>query len=204
MTGSSVIEKKRIQRNEAILDAAVNLMVTQGFSAMTMDDVANEVGISKATLYQHFRSKEELAVSTVLRIISEFMDYMRSINTAENPLPSIERLRKVLRWILDKRFSGSCPDFRDAEATMIPLLKRHPEFLKKDKMFFELVVQLIDDAKAEGYIAPHLSTLILAHSLQACIKEASYDDLLREGKCTIDDLEETLVWMLTCGASEQG
>jgi AcrR family transcriptional regulator len=60
---------KQLQmREEAILDAAHVLLGKYGYDAMTMDDVASEVGIAKASLYKHFESKEKLAAKTMVRL----------------------------------------------------------------------------------------------------------------------------------------
>ncbi|WP_307838917.1 helix-turn-helix domain-containing protein [Deefgea sp. CFH1-16] len=44
-------------RENAILDATTAILGTKGYDLMTMDDVANAVGISKPSLYKHFKSK---------------------------------------------------------------------------------------------------------------------------------------------------
>ncbi len=49
-------------RRSAILHALEQLSGERGFSNVTMDDLADRVGISKATLYQHFESKEAMLV----------------------------------------------------------------------------------------------------------------------------------------------
>lgn len=51
----SVPAKKR-----AVLKAALRLFLEQGFGATSMDAIAREAGVSKATLYAHVKSKEEL------------------------------------------------------------------------------------------------------------------------------------------------
>ena len=50
----SLKERQWKLREDAILDAVAELLSTKGYNAMTMDDIANLVGISKATLYLHF------------------------------------------------------------------------------------------------------------------------------------------------------
>ena len=47
-------------RENAILDATTKLLAAKGFDLITMDDVADEVGLSKPSLYKHFKSKEDL------------------------------------------------------------------------------------------------------------------------------------------------
>ena len=61
-------QKQWDQREDVILAALETLSAARGFSQVTMDDLADAVGISKATLYQHF--EKELA-------------YFRSFHTLE-------------------------------------------------------------------------------------------------------------------------
>jgi len=45
---------------ERIIDAAVDLFSKKGFEAVTMNEIADEVGIKKASIYFHFKGKEEI------------------------------------------------------------------------------------------------------------------------------------------------
>ena len=54
---------------DAILDATDELLIKFGYKKMTIDDLAREVGIGKGTVYLHFPSKEEIALSHIDRII---------------------------------------------------------------------------------------------------------------------------------------
>lgn len=49
---------------EEILHKAAHMFLTLGFKSVTMDDIANEMGISKKTIYQHFSNKNELVEAT--------------------------------------------------------------------------------------------------------------------------------------------
>ena len=42
---------------EKILDTATDLFLTLGFKSVTMDDLADRMGISKKTIYTHFKNK---------------------------------------------------------------------------------------------------------------------------------------------------
>jgi AcrR family transcriptional regulator len=50
---------------KAILEAAIELLLEQGLHAMRMDDVAKRAGVSKATIYRWWPSKEVLAVDAL-------------------------------------------------------------------------------------------------------------------------------------------
>ncbi|MEW6099874.1 MAG: helix-turn-helix domain-containing protein, partial [Pseudomonadota bacterium] len=56
-------------REDAILAAVNRLLAEKGFDVMTVDEVAAEVGIAKASLYKHFTSKEELAAAAMIRVL---------------------------------------------------------------------------------------------------------------------------------------
>ena len=64
---------------KTILKTSLELFVKHGFKTVTMDEIANELGISKKTIYLHFRSKDELITKTVDYIIDSAMDKMKEI-----------------------------------------------------------------------------------------------------------------------------
>jgi AcrR family transcriptional regulator len=60
-------EREKEQRRNDIINAAEKLFFAKGYDDVSMNDIANEVELSKATLYLYFNNKEELFLSTVLR-----------------------------------------------------------------------------------------------------------------------------------------
>ena len=62
-------EQMHQAREEAILQATCRLLGEKAYDAMTMDDVANAVGIAKASLYKHFASNEELCCAAMVHIL---------------------------------------------------------------------------------------------------------------------------------------
>src|SRR5256885_13249634 len=58
---SSIKEQIQRVREQAIVAAVNRLLATKGYDAMTVDEVAAEAGMAKASLYKLFTSKEELA-----------------------------------------------------------------------------------------------------------------------------------------------
>ena len=72
-------EQMHQAREEAILQSACRLLGEKAFDAMTMDDVANAVGIAKASLYKHFCSKEELCSAAMVQILGRVKAYLASL-----------------------------------------------------------------------------------------------------------------------------
>ena len=68
-TKISFKEQMHQARERAILQAACDLLGAKSFDAMTMDDVANGVGIAKASLYKHFGSKEDLCCAAMVEVL---------------------------------------------------------------------------------------------------------------------------------------
>ncbi len=62
-------QQQLIVRENAIVDATNTLLAKKGYDLMTMDEVAAEVGIAKASLYKHFPSKEALAGAAMIRLL---------------------------------------------------------------------------------------------------------------------------------------
>lgn len=65
--------KKSDSKRQAILDAAFRLFRTQGFDKTSVAEITTEVGGSKATIYSHFHSKEELFVECMMAAAEDYM-----------------------------------------------------------------------------------------------------------------------------------
>lgn len=72
---------------ETVLKKSLELFIKNGFKAVTMDDIAKELGISKKTIYQHFSAKDELVKATVDFVFISATDKMKSIaGNCETPI----------------------------------------------------------------------------------------------------------------------
>ena len=89
------------QRAEAIVEALERLCAARGFGAVTMDALADDVGISKATLYQHFDSKDALLSEMMKRHLDRFLAALAG--TADQP--PVERLCAAVRVLMDGHLS---------------------------------------------------------------------------------------------------
>src|SRR5665647_749050 len=67
MSMKKIKEQEKEQRCNYILDGAEKLFFSRGYDDVSMDDIANEVELNKATLYLYFKNKESLFFSVVLR-----------------------------------------------------------------------------------------------------------------------------------------
>lgn len=65
--------KKRGAKRQAILDTAYRLFHTQGFDATSISEITAQVGGSRATIYNHFHSKEELFVECMTTAVEDYI-----------------------------------------------------------------------------------------------------------------------------------
>jgi TetR/AcrR family transcriptional regulator, transcriptional repressor for nem operon len=77
--------------SDAILDIAERLVQRRGFNGFSYADIAPELGITKASLHYHFRSKAELGESLILRYTGRFDDALVQID--QRPLSPLDKLR---------------------------------------------------------------------------------------------------------------
>jgi TetR/AcrR family transcriptional regulator of autoinduction and epiphytic fitness len=190
-------DQQRVLREEAILDAAHELLAERGYSVMSMDDVAAQVGISKATLYQHFPSKEELAVRTVVRRINRTIALIRDQNAA---LSAIDRLEEVVQRILENRYSKSrCTPVHPTGMMPSSLLRDHPLYQEAQHKIETLMAKLVDEAKAQGDVYAHYPTIIIVQMFFSYLRDTSFETLVRSGAVSPQELTDTLMEMVFHG-----
>jgi len=83
---------------EQIINTAAELFLTLGFKSVTMDDIANEMGISKKTIYVHFANKTKLVEAVTFELFGRICEGIDGIcNTAINP---IEQLYDIKMFVM--------------------------------------------------------------------------------------------------------
>jgi AcrR family transcriptional regulator len=83
---------------EKILATAKRLFVAKGYHGMSMREISEALGVSKAALYYHFKDKEELFLAILRAYLNEMSSLLDQI-TAE-PLPSREKIRVFVETVL--------------------------------------------------------------------------------------------------------
>ena len=115
----------RVRRREQdIVDATRALFDERGMQDVPIDDIARAVGLSRALIYRHFSSKEELFILTVTRYLAELGERLEvAAAGSEDP---VERLEAVTATFAD--FAAEYPAFLDCA---ISLLRRPSTVLRE-------------------------------------------------------------------------
>jgi AcrR family transcriptional regulator len=96
------------QTNDLILDAAYGLFRRQGFLRVSMDQIAERANLAKRTLYQRFRSKDDLIAATLAHASKLALVRLESIKLPTNRDAMIDSLfAQIADWAATPRWSGA-------------------------------------------------------------------------------------------------
>ncbi|MET1025538.1 MAG: TetR/AcrR family transcriptional regulator [Dongiaceae bacterium] len=112
----------------AIMSAAKGLFLEQGFGAVSMDQIARQAGVSKATVYAHFTSKEKLFTEMVFRACISHDDLAMPLIDADSDIEAVleEVANLIVRVLLRP----------EALAVYRIILAEGPRFPELPKTFF--------------------------------------------------------------------
>lgn len=177
-------------REEAILDAVNKLLSEKGFDLMTMDDVADEVGVAKGSLYKHFSSKEKLAAAVMSRLLTQTLDVLDAFPAEWS---AGKRLEEVLRWTLQHRLRGGVPHLPSTRGALQRALLMNLEYLalawKVNKRFYALAAE----ARKNREIGNEISDEVVVFTLYARSCDPTLEFLQRAGKLNDAQIVEAMV-----------
>ncbi len=153
-------------REDAIVDSVNRLLADKGFDLMTVDEVAADVGIAKASLYKHFASKEALAAAAMVRLLQRSLAFVDQ-QAALADVSATARLQAVVRWALRLQLAGEIPTVPSQNSSL-------RAELMASKTYMELLLQLSErmgawilQAQADGDIDPKLPPEVVLYTIYA-------------------------------------
>ncbi|CAD5367017.1 TetR/AcrR family transcriptional regulator [Rubrivivax sp. A210] len=181
-------------RHEAIIDTVNRLLAERGYDMMTVDEVAADVGIAKASLYKHFASKEALAAAAMKRVQERALAQMDALQ-ARPEARAVEHLRGIVRWALQTQSDGQMPSLPSQNSAL-------RNVLTADKDYMDLLMQVSDrlgawilQAQRDGDIDAELPPELVLFTIfaRAC------DPVLPALKAAGHAPEQVIDWVLrTC------
>lgn len=89
------VVKEAEERKNEILDAAEKLFGAKGFDHTSTNDILNEIGIARGTLYYHFKSKEDILDAMIERITRQLIAKATDI-VQKKEIPVLQRLTMTI------------------------------------------------------------------------------------------------------------
>ena len=147
-----------MSQTERIILGAEELFLKAGIKSVTMDDIARHLGMSKKTIYQFFKDKNELVIGLVRKKIQEDEEQMEEIlNKSSNVIEGMINMMKCSEEI----FSRINP------VVIHDLQKYHPDAWKQFQNFKSGVIvqtleELLKKGIEQGYIRAEIDVKIIA------------------------------------------
>ncbi|WP_295749732.1 TetR/AcrR family transcriptional regulator [Undibacterium sp.] len=183
-------------REDSILDATTGILATKGFDLMTMDDVANLIGISKPSLYKHFKSKEDLVGSTMLRLLDAATQQLEQLPAN---LSAQAKLAALLEWALRVRLQGGLPFLPSTSAHVREMLMRNLKYVGKVIKLNSQLEKLVQQAQKAGDLNPDLPSDVILYSYYARTCDPAVEYLQRFSKMKPDDIVRHMLQVCFAG-----
>ncbi|HNV60431.1 MAG TPA: helix-turn-helix domain-containing protein [Rhodoferax sp.] len=151
-------------REDAIIAAVNRLLAEKGFDAMTVDEVAAQVGIAKASLYKHFPSKEDLAAAAMVRVMRRAQAFLTQLPQS---LPPLDKLRAVVRWTMELKLAGEMPSLPSQNSSLRATLIANADYMNGLIEVSDHLGAWIEAAQAEGLLNSQLPAIAVLYTLYA-------------------------------------
>ena len=193
----NIISEQRQDLRLRILNAATPLFKQKSIKTVRMDDIANTLSISKRTLYEVYRTKEELLLACIKfdyeRMHSNIQDYSL---TAENELDVVVTYFKMKFADLDNISPNFLTELEKYDSVISFLRQKHEE-QQKDSILF--IRQCIEN----GYFIPTINYTIIQDICDLFVS-TSLTDVLYE-KYSLRDIFLNFFFVLLRGfCTEKG
>lgn len=148
-SGASAADEST-SRIDQIADAALRLFARYGYKRSSMDDIAKEAGLAKATLYLHFKGKDDVFRAMLALLGKRVEARCREVLVMEGPFPP--RLSALLQAHYGIAYAsfGTGEHLVELKAVMISVAG--PELQAFEQLFIGFAKRLLAEAEARGEI----------------------------------------------------
>jgi len=147
-----------MSQKERIIQGGEELFLTAGIKSITMDDIARHLGMSKKTIYQFFKDKNELVVALTRKKLQEDEEQVSGI---------ISKSANVIEEMINMMKCSEEIFARINPIVIHELQKYHPEAWKqfqnfKSGVLIRTLEELLEKGIKQGYIRPEIDVKVIA------------------------------------------
>lgn len=177
-------------REEAIVQAVNRLLAEKGFDLMTVDEVAADVGIAKASLYKHFPSKEDLAAAAMVRVVGLAQAFLTSLPPDAQPLA---QLKAMVRWMLQRQLAGEMPSLPHQNSSLRTTLMNNKAYLDGLVRISDQIGGWIERAQKDGSLSASIPPILVLYTLYARACDPVLEFLRAGGQHSDDEIIELVI-----------
>lgn len=158
-------QRMMLERESLIIETVNHLLATKGYDAMTVDEIADTVGIAKASLYRHFPSKEALGMAALVDIMHKALEVINQLNTTEQT--AIDKLKALTQWAMRLKLAQKMPNLPSENSQLRELLIANDDYTTNLVMLSDSIGEWIEQAQAEGKLQSNIPGLAILYTLYA-------------------------------------
>lgn len=140
--------KSKKGKRELILEESAKLFSEKGYTATSMKDIANALGVEAASLYNHIQSKQEILGVLLLSISKKF--YSGIIDIKNSSYPNKEKLKEIIKMhirVVIEHQNISSLILRDWKHLKEPY---YSEFVEKRRVYIEVLKEVVSKGVTSG------------------------------------------------------
>lgn len=158
-------QRMMLERESLIIETVNHLLATKGYDAMTVDEIADTVGIAKASLYRHFPSKEALGMAALVDIMHKALEVINQLNATEQT--AIDKLKALTQWAMRLKLAQKMPNLPSENSQLRELLIANDDYTNNLVMLSDSIGEWIEQAQAEGRLQRNIPGLAILYTLYA-------------------------------------
>ena len=158
-------QRMMLERESLIIETVNHLLATKGYDAMTVDEIADTVGIAKASLYRHFPSKEALGMSALVDIMHKALEVINQLNATDQT--AIDKLKALTQWAMRLKLAQKMPNLPSENSQLRELLIANDDYTNNLVMLSDGIGEWIEQAQAEGKLQSNIPGLAILYTLYA-------------------------------------
>ena len=192
----SLRERRRQLLYDEILTAVGEMLGEKGYSAMSMEELAARVGISKPTLYSIFPTKEDLLVETVVHGMDRVAAVIQADQTQRSPL---QQLMFILRTVIQMQVSKGALTPRPWSPEVFQLVCMREEVVERMRANEAVLVDLVRQGITAGEINRVLDPVLILRAFFALLNTLHLPYLGSTGIPNAGTVADTLVTIFERG-----
>ncbi|PRO64951.1 TetR/AcrR family transcriptional regulator [Alkalicoccus urumqiensis] len=194
--------KKRGQKYEKIINAAVKVIAENGYHHSQVSKIAKEAGVADGTIYLYFKNKEDILISLFEEKMGFFVDYIKE------KMESAQTIEEKVKTMISSHLEQLEKDHDLALVTQLELRQSNISIRMKVnevlKGYLSLIDSVIEEGKESGTFDQAIDTRMMRQVIFGSIDEVVTNWVMKEHRYPLAPLGDSLHAFLMKGLLAPG